>query len=207
MSSLCFHSALLYLVDYGLLKEVWGGYVDDETRSEGESFEKLSRKTGERFELVNDQFIPFSFTGFALQYNTNGQIVKDQHEYLHKLEHLTNAADFLNFRSTRMRLAWLASTRSDCLFEVSKLAQVTEEIFEISKRQCVRKLNQAVDFALENRVRLFFLDSVSRSCELLVVLVHLSLATQTFRTTPFMSPQRSQWSNGTNFLSFTSSNE
>lgn len=47
------------------------------------------------------------------------------------------------------KLAWLANKSPECLFEISQLAQFTEEIFGSSKRKCFRRLNKAVSFALD----------------------------------------------------------
>ncbi len=53
-----------------------------------------------------------------------------------------------------MRLAWLANTRPDCLYEISQLAKVTEERFLTEKSQLVRQLNKATKYAVDNRISL-----------------------------------------------------
>lgn len=52
----------------------------------------------------------------------------------------------------RTKLAWLANIRPDCLFEISELAQMTEEMFNSDKKKLVRQLNRAVGYADENRI-------------------------------------------------------
>ena len=54
----------------------------------------------------------------------------------------------------RMKLAWLANTRPDCLFEISQLAHVTEDMFNQKPKQILQRLNKAVAFAVDNRVSL-----------------------------------------------------
>lgn len=54
----------------------------------------------------------------------------------------------------RMRLAWLAKSRPDWLFEISQLAKITEETFEKERHALIRKLNKAVKYAVDNRLRL-----------------------------------------------------
>lgn len=54
----------------------------------------------------------------------------------------------------RMRLAWLANTRPDCQFEISQLAQVTENRFEADRSSFIRRLNKATRYATENFVSL-----------------------------------------------------
>lgn len=53
-----------------------------------------------------------------------------------------------------MKPAWLSNSRSDCLFEISQLAQVTEEIFDQIGAEIKRHLNRAVEYSIENMVRL-----------------------------------------------------
>ena len=52
----------------------------------------------------------------------------------------------------RMSLAWLANTRPDCLFEISELAQVTEDRFTREGATELRRLNKATKYAIDNRV-------------------------------------------------------
>ncbi len=54
----------------------------------------------------------------------------------------------------QMRLAWLANTRPDCLYEISQLAQVTEERFLTEKSQLVRQLIKATKYDVDNRISL-----------------------------------------------------
>ena len=54
----------------------------------------------------------------------------------------------------RMKLAWLANARPDCLFVISQLAQNTEEMFNADRRKIVRQLNRAVRYAIQNQVSL-----------------------------------------------------
>ena len=64
----------------------------------------------------------------------------------------------------RMKLAWLSHTRPDCVYEISQLAQVTEDRFEKSKREEITRLNRAIQFSIDNRVSLkipkLYLDSL-----------------------------------------------
>ncbi len=53
-----------------------------------------------------------------------------------------------------MKLAWLANTRPDCLFEVSQLAQVTIAMFISDSASAIRQLNRAVNYAVDNPITL-----------------------------------------------------
>jgi len=69
---------------------------------------------------------------------------------LRNLEALDKNASYSAFRSMRMKLAWLANTRPDCLFEISQLSQVTEDRFKTDKQRLIRQLNKAVKYAVDN---------------------------------------------------------
>ena len=101
--------------------------------------------------MAEDQEPPCTFTGFSLRYNEYGEIVQDQHAYLQNLEKLGADATFSEFRSMRMKLAWLSNTRPDCLLEISQLAQVAEEIFNSSRREVIRRLNKATRYAVDHK--------------------------------------------------------
>ena len=154
MKSLRSDPALYSLIKEGILRGLSGGYVDDLIRAGDEYFKKVSQKTNEKFDMAENEKIPCTFTGFSLSHNRDGEVIQDQHEYLKKLETLSLGASFGQFRSMRMKLAWLSNTRPDCLFEISQLAQVTEEMFSSSPRETARRLNKAVKFAVDNRLSL-----------------------------------------------------
>lgn len=146
--------ALYYILCNGILQGLSGSYVDDLLRCGDDNFRKLSQRTNERFDMAEESILPTEFTGFVLDRDKAGNVFIDQNAYLKKLECLPQDASFSHFRSMRMRLAWLSSSRPDCLFEISQLAQVTEANFESSKIACIRRLNKAVKYAIDNRVRL-----------------------------------------------------
>ena len=102
--------------------------------------------------MAEDQSLPSMFTGFSLSQSTGGTIVQEQHEYLRKLEELPLDASFSHFKSMRMKLAWLSNSRPDCLFEISQLAQVTDEIYAAKKKELIRRINKAVRYAMQNKI-------------------------------------------------------
>ena len=146
--------ALYILLAEGLLKGISRGYVDDLIRTGDETFKKLCSKKKEKFDMAEDQSLPCMLTAFSLSRSTEGTTVQGQHEYLRKLEELPLEASFSHFRSMQMKLAWLSNTRPDCLFEISHLAQVTEEIYAAKKKELIRRINKAVRYAMRNRISL-----------------------------------------------------
>ena len=146
--------SLYALKSNGKLEGLAGGYVDDLIRTGTPRFKNLSLKTNEMFDMAADQELPCIFTGFSLHRGVDNVILLEQHEYLRKLEHLDVSSDFSAFRSMRMRLAWLANSRPDCLFEISQLAQVTEDMYMSDRTRHVKNLNKAVNYAINNKVSL-----------------------------------------------------
>ena len=104
--------------------------------------------------MAEDEEVPCLYSGFVVDSDKAGSFYQQQKHYLHKLEHLPSDASFSAFRSMRMKLAWLAHTRPDCLFEISQLAQVTEDRFKENKVTIIKRLNRVVDFSLRNHFAL-----------------------------------------------------
>ena len=102
--------ALYYLLADGLLKGLSRTYVDDLLRAGTPQFRKLSQKTNETFEMAEDSSLHTEFTGFVLHRDQDGNLVIDQSHYLRQLETLSSDPSFSNFRSMRMKLAWLANS-------------------------------------------------------------------------------------------------
>ena len=88
------------------------------------------------------------------EYDEEGCITQHQNIYLRNLEHLPLDAGFTDFRSMRMRRAWFANTRPDCLFEISQLAQITEDRFTKDKNVTLRRLNETAKVCIDNRVKI-----------------------------------------------------
>ena len=74
----------------------------------------------------------------------------DQLFYTKKLEELDSSSFFNEFRSMRMRLAWLANTRSDLQFEISQITQITEQSFSENATTHLQRLNDAIRYATNN---------------------------------------------------------
>ena len=68
----------------------------------------------------------------------------DQTVYVKRLEELDPSSNFSDFRSVRMRLAWLANTCPDLLIEIYQLAQITLERFNEGSAAHWKRLNSAI---------------------------------------------------------------
>lgn len=80
----------------------------------------------------------------------------DQSFYLKKLECLELTSFFTQFRSMLMKLAWLPNTRLNLQFEISQLAQVTEQRFKKDATAHLKRLNNAIGYAHRNVAHLPF---------------------------------------------------
>lgn len=108
--------------------------------------------------MAEDEIIPCEFSGFALDYNENNLLLQHQTHYRKRFEtiEINDASVYSKFRSTRMKLGWLANTRPDCLFEISQLAEATEEIFEQNPKERNKGRNRCVCYERDNNVSIKF---------------------------------------------------
>ena len=146
--------ALYKIMSNGLVMCISGGYVDALLRTGSPGFRQLATKTKERFQMGEDEHTPCTLSGFSLAHGKDGSLEQNQHFYLQKLERLHFHASFAEFRSMRMRLAWLANTRPNCQFEISQPAQVTEDRYLAEQPAIVRRLKRATRYATDRCVSL-----------------------------------------------------
>ena len=142
--------ALYFKVEHSKLVGLSGTYVDDILRAGTPEFRELANKTHERFEMSDDKELPNEFTGFQLDRDPAGTLIIKQTRYLRRLEALPTDASLRQFRSMRMRLAWLSNTRPDCLFSIAQLAQVTEDMFNKNPGALIKQMNKATTYAVKN---------------------------------------------------------
>ncbi len=110
MALLDSHTALYVLMKDGLLKGLSGSYVDDLLRA-GTPGCQNCLKTHSKFEMSNDEPLPLTFPGLQLSDNKFSGYELDQNHYLRTLEELSSSASFSEFRSMRMKLAWMSESR------------------------------------------------------------------------------------------------
>lgn len=92
--------------------------------------------------------------GFSLKPKHNEIIIQDKHAYLKKFKMLLLGSSFKTFRSIWVKLAWQANTRPECLFKTALLALVTEKMFIENPHQIFKGVNNAIAFAVNNRISL-----------------------------------------------------
>ena len=98
----------------------------------------MSKKTCECFEIADDESLPCTFTGFRIEAGESSSLSNDQHLYVKIIRLLGSDASFSDFASLRMKLAGLTHTRPDCSYEVSQVAQVTRERFDIERSNVIK---------------------------------------------------------------------
>ncbi len=54
------------------------------------------------------------------------------------------------------KAAWLSNSRPDCLFEICQLTQVTDAIFSPHKSECIKVLNRALRYGVQNPISISF---------------------------------------------------
>ena len=133
-----------------------GTYVDDLVHTIDNEFRKKCAKTHQAFEKIGDNRPPFTFSGFNVSVTDNESLSIDQNLYRKQLEYFYNSSTFSEFRSMRMKLAWLANTRPDLQFAISQLAQVTQARFDTNAMGYVKNLNSTVRYGHDNAVSIRF---------------------------------------------------
>lgn len=112
--------------------------------------------TAEKFDMADDKEIPCNCTGFSLSRENFECIKLAQEEYTRGLRPIPEDGDYRCFASARMKLAWLAHSRPDVLYEVSQLAQVTREYFEEERRTVIRRVNKVIAFVKSKPLAISF---------------------------------------------------
>ena len=64
---------------------------------------------------------------------------------MRKLRPMSTDRSYSGFASLRMKLAWLAHSRPDCMFEVSKMTQVARKRLEEDRRNFLKRVNRTVE--------------------------------------------------------------
>ena len=131
-------------------------YVDDLLRAGTFKLRSQCERTHAKFETTGDERLPITFAGFRISADNHNLFTIDQYFYLPKLEQLDVSIGFPESRSMRMKIAWLANTRPDMQFEISQLAQITEERFYSNSSGFVKRMNQLVRYAHDNVAHLKF---------------------------------------------------
>ena len=119
-------------------------------------FRNWCKLTHEKFETSGDESLLITFVGFQISRNKHNLLSIRQTFCMRRLEELDPSLPFTDFRSMRMRLAWLANTRPDISFEISRLAQITLDRFNEGARAHWKRLNSAIRYAHDNMVNLKF---------------------------------------------------
>lgn len=114
----------------------------------------MAKETNEQFQTGDEEHIPCMFSGFSLPRDRDGNLEQNQHLYLQKLENLLLYAPFTEFQSMRMHLAWLANTLPACHFDISHLAQLSEERVPTEKSVLARRRDKATKYVRYHRISL-----------------------------------------------------
>ena len=99
------------------------------------------------FETTNDDETPFTYAGCVISRNEGGMVSVNQGYYSGKFKELELPKTLSDFMSQRMKLAWLANSRSDLLYSISLIAQVTKTMFETKPLTFGRRLHKAIQDA------------------------------------------------------------
>ena len=140
----------------GDLMRMNGVHVDNFLRTENSNFKDNCKRTQEKLDTSGDETPRLVFTEFNFTLHSTGSFVIDQTSYLKKLESHKSTSSFAEFCSMKMKLAWLANTRANLLFEIYRLALCTYPRFTLDAAAHVKRLNPAIRCTQNNVVHLLF---------------------------------------------------
>jgi hypothetical protein len=129
-----------HAISHPIPLHLYGSYVDDLVRAGTFRFKETSNlKTHARFDVKPHTENNFVFIGIEL---TSGPTQKtiSQKMYIERLKFLPANATFGDLCTTRAKLTWVAHTRPDISFPVSKLAQKTSSTFDIDSVKLANKV-------------------------------------------------------------------
>jgi hypothetical protein len=141
MLQLTTDSSLRLIFTDNVLQGLSDVYVDDVVQAGTPTFDRLSDSLGDVYDAKNKEYGDGRIAGIQFYCDKDGMRV-NQSQYLRSLKLLPADADFDEFRSTRMKLAWLVHSRPDVSYGAAIAAQVTPEQF--SKSTCIIKRLNAI---------------------------------------------------------------
>lgn len=103
-------------------------FVDDTIHEGSKGYQTLTKKTGERFMWKEREWDKLKFAGQQIEQHDDMFSIH-QKNYILKLQKLTYKWTWADFRSLQVKLSWTKNPRTDTLFSVVKLAQVTKDMF------------------------------------------------------------------------------
>lgn len=106
------------------------------------------------FESKQPEYRPFVFAGRNIA-RKKKRIFLEQNNYTEKVEKLNENASFEDFRTTRLRLAWINLTRPKILVDVNIVSEVTKDIFQQDlkfKTKIIKHLKKYTKLGLKRRI-------------------------------------------------------
>lgn len=128
------------------LKGILASYVDDLLCAGKQEMRDASLKMRETFEMDDETTTPIEFTGVIIKGNSKNGFSIEQDSYITEkpLPNLIESSTYKDFASARIKLAWMAETRIDCLYWINQFAQVTECSFSENRTDIIKKYNKVV---------------------------------------------------------------
>jgi Reverse transcriptase (RNA-dependent DNA polymerase) len=117
-------------------------YVDDVVQVGTNEFDRLTDSLSESYDAKAKEYGDGRIAGIEFFCDADGVKV-NQAQYLHSLKVLPTDASYEDFRSARMKLAWLVHSRPDVSYCAATAAQVTPDLFQASTN-AIRRLNSSI---------------------------------------------------------------
>lgn len=119
-----------------------------------QTFKAMTDHIPQSFESKQPEYRPFVFAGRNIA-RKKKRIFLEQNNYTEKVEKLNENASFEDFRTTRLRLAWINLTRPKILVDVNIVSEVTKDIFQQDlkfKTKIIKHLKKYTKLGLKRRI-------------------------------------------------------
>jgi hypothetical protein len=143
MHQLTTDSSLWFKFTDNFLQGLSAVYVDDVVQSGTPTFDRLTDYLGDVYDAKKKEYGDCRIAGIQFYCDEDDMRV-NQSQYLRSLKLLPTDANFDEFRSTRMKIAWLVHSRQDVAYGADIAAKVTPELFR--KSTChIKHLNAIIE--------------------------------------------------------------
>lgn len=108
-------------------------------------FHEICHRAQETFDTKPDSDLPCTFTGFRIERDRFGNMQINKRQHVANITSIPANGTYASFASVPMKLAWVAYSRIDILYQVCQLTKVTEEHFEKDRIRIINQVNKTIE--------------------------------------------------------------
>lgn len=133
MNSFRSDPAVHTFMDDRVLKGFSEGHLDEPMAAINSVFKIICNQSRLELDKAGAQYLRRIFAGFHLGKTSDEAVLQDRNQYPRSSKELPIDCSGSEFRSMRLKLALLADTKQDCIFDLYQLSHVTKRRFQSDK--------------------------------------------------------------------------